>query len=300
VIYLEEKKPHGLKVRQGIQKFMTNQRKRMFDLEFDKDKFELVNIEVELDELHPSFNGYKIINLSDIHLGQWMSPKHLEGLVDYVNQQNPDMITLTGDYVSYILDIYEKPLKDSFKKLKAKDKKLAVLGNHDHWLGAEKIRDIFKKSDIIDLSNTVYTLDKSKNDEKRILHIAGIDCVMVGKNDFDKVMKELPKEGPCILLSHEPDFAKISASTGRFGLQISGHSHGGQFIIPGMNTTLFRGSHSKKYPVGKYKVKNMVQYTSKGLGTNIFWFRINCKPEITVFTLKSTEDKKKKIKIDFD
>lgn len=275
---------------------MTNQRKRIFDLEFDEDKFDLVNIEIELENLDQVFEGYKIVNLTDIHLGQWISPEHLDGIVDYVNKQNPDVITLTGDYVSYILDSYENDLENSFKKLKAKDKKLAVLGNHDHWLGAEKIRNILKKSDIIDLSNTVYSIEKSE----KVLHFAGVDCVMLGKNDFDKVMRELPEEGPAILLSHEPDFAKISASTGRFGLQISGHSHGGQFIIPGINTTLFRGQHSKKYPVGEYKINDMIQYTSKGLGTNIFWFRINCKPEITVFTLKTAKNKKKKIKVDFD
>jgi uncharacterized protein len=303
---LEEKKPSGLKVRQGIQKFMTEQRSKIFELEFDEDKFELVNIEIELEHLHPIFEGYKIINLSDIHLGQWISPEHLEGIIGYVNRQNPDLITLTGDYVSYILDNYEKPLEDSFTKLNPKDAKVGVLGNHDHWLGADKIRTIFKKSGIIDVSNGVYTIDKSKEPFKsdsqfeKVLHIAGVDCVTVCKNNFEKVMEELPEEGPAILLSHEPDFAQTSSITGRFGLQISGHSHGGQFIIPGTNTTLFRGSHSTKYPVGEYKVKDMVQYTSKGLGTNIFWFRINCKPEITVFTLKCANRKKKKIKIEFE
>ena len=80
-----------------------------------------------------------------------------------------------------------------------------------------------------------------------------------------------------------------------FDLQISGHSHGGQFIIPKVDTTPFRGPNSRKYPVGLYKVRNMMQYTSKGLGTNSFRFRINCKPEITIITLKT--NKKRKIEI---
>jgi predicted MPP superfamily phosphohydrolase len=302
---LEEKKPSGLKVRQEIQKFMTKQRSKIFELEFNEDNFELVNIEVELENLHPIFEGYKIINLSDIHLGQWISPEYLEGLINYVNKQNPDVITLTGDYVSYILDNYEKTLEKSFAKLNPKDVKVGILGNHDHWLGADKIRNIFKKSGIIDLSNSVYTIDKSQepfesdSQFEKILHIAGVDCVTVCKDDFEKVMEELPEEGPAILLSHEADFAEISSISGRFGLQISGHSHGGQFIIPGTNITPFRCSYSSKYPVGEYKVRNMVQYTSKGLGTNIFWVRINCKAEITVFTLKCANRKMKKIKVEF-
>lgn len=294
---METKKPHGLRYRQSLQKFMTKQRRGLFHSEFNENKFELVKVEIEIDHLPPKFEGYKIINLSDIHLGQYIIPEDLNGIVKFVNRQKPDVITLTGDYVSYILDCYEKFLEYSFKNLEAKDKKFAVLGNHDHWLGADRIRTILKKADIIDLSNTVYTIDKSSENDFEVLHFAGVDSIMIGKNDFNKVMDEIHDDGPAILLAHEPDFANISATSGRFDLQISGHSHGGQFIIPKMNTTLFRGSHSRKYPVGKYKIKNMIQYTSKGIGTNVFWFRINCKPEITMFTLKAS--KKKKVKIDF-
>ena len=78
-------------------------------------------------------------------------------------------------------------------------------------------------------------------------------------------------------------------------LQISGHSHGGQFIIPKVETTPFRGPNSTKYPVGLYKIGNMTQYTSKGLGTNSFRIRINCKPEITIITLKTKNRQQIKI-----
>ena len=198
------------------------------------------------------------------------------------------MITLTGDYVSYILEGYEDALLNSFKKLKAKDGKFAVLGNHDHWNDAEKIREILKNADVVDLSNDVYTIEK--NGKK--LNISGVDSCTVGADDIDKVLEKLPEDGASILLVHEPDFAKISSETKRFDLQMSGHSHGGQLVIPGVKTTPFRASYSLKYPVGLYKVGDMIQYTSKGLGTNSFWLRINCKPEITLFSLKTTKRKK--------
>jgi len=105
---------------------------------------------------------------------------------------------------------------------------------------------------------------------------------------LDVVLAKLPPSGPAILLAHEPDFADVSATTGRFSLQISGHSHGGQLIFPGIGT-LVRGPHAKKYPLGRYRIGEMVHYTSRGLGTNVFWIRINCPPEITVFTLASKE-----------
>ena len=285
---MDSNKPSALKVRQGLQEFMTQSREISFGTEFSTEYFDVVDVDIELDNLDFEFNNYKIINLTDIHIGQWLTPEYLEGVVDYVNTLNPDLITLTGDYVSYILKGYEKDLEKSFKKLKARDGKLAVLGNHDHWLGASEIRNILKKANIKDLSNDVYSI--------KSLNIAGIDSYTVGADDLDSVLNKLPQKGANILLVHEPDFAKISSKTEKFGLQISGHSHGGQFIIPGTNIAPFRGPKSTKYPVGKYKVKNMIQYTSRGLGTNTFWMRINCKPEITLFHLKSNEKRKIEIK----
>ena len=282
-------KPSGMIIRKGFQTFLTQARG---DTAFKSDLFDLVKVDVRIKDLPFEFSNYKIVNLTDIHLGQWISPEYLYGVVDYVNKLNPDMITLTGDYVSYILDGYEDALLTSFKKLKAKDGKFAVLGNHDHWNDAEKIREILKNADIVDLSNDVYTIEK--NGEK--LNISGVDSCTVGADDIDMVLEKLPEDGASILLAHEPDFAKISSKTNRFDLQMSGHSHGGQLVIPGVKTTPFRASYSLKYPVGTYKVGNMVQYTSKGLGTNSFWLRINCKPEITLFYLKT--DKRKKITIE--
>ena len=142
------------------------------------------------------------------------------------------------------------------------------------------VRAILKQSNIIDLSNDVYTLHRGEEP----LHIAGVDSVTLNKHRLDVVLSKLPPSGPAILLAHEPDFADVSATTGRFSLQISGHSHGGQFIIPGIGT-LVKAPHAKKYPLGRYQVGDMVHYTSRGLGTNVFWIRVNCPPEITIFTL---------------
>jgi uncharacterized protein len=110
---------------------------------------------------------------------------------------------------------------------------------------------------------------------------------MLEKNRLELVSKKLPEDSPTILLAHEPDFADISSTTGRFSLQISGHPMEDN-LIPGLGTFI-RGPHFIKYPVGKYQVGDMIQYTSRGQGTNVFWFRINCPPEITMFTLKSKE-----------
>ncbi|WP_407421426.1 metallophosphoesterase [Methanobrevibacter sp.] len=282
-------RPQAMTIRQGIQDAMTYS---LPDKKFSKKSIDLVEIDLELKKLGWNFNNFRILNLTDIHLGQWINPEYLSELVDYVNTLNIDLITLTGDYFSYVLKDYEESLEESLKKLEAPYGKFGVLGNHDHWMDASKIRDIFKNSGIVDLSNDVVTLRK---DEDR-LNICGVDSCTVCADNLDKVIAKMPEDIPSILLAHEPDFAKESSQTNKFDLQISGHSHGGQFIIPKFETTPFRGPNSTKYPVGLYKVGEMLQYTSKGLGTNSFRIRINCKPEITIITLKTT--KKQQITIE--
>ncbi len=274
--------PSAMRIRQGIQDAITYS---LPDKKFDSSKIEVVEIDITIDNLGWNFNNLRILNLTDIHLGQWINPEYLDKLIDYVNTLNVDLVTLTGDYFSYVTKGYEQSLQDSFKKIESKYGKFGVLGNHDHWMGSKKVRDIFTNSNVIDLSNDVYTLEK----DGEFLNICGVDSCTVCADNLDKVLAKMKKDTPSILLAHEPDFAKQSSQTNRFDLQISGHSHGGQFIIPKFETTPFRGPNSRKYPVGIYELGNMIQYTSKGLGTNSFRLRVNCKPEITIITLKTNK-----------
>ena len=282
-------RPQAMKIRQGIQDAMTY---TLPDKQFRPENIDLVEVDIKLNNLGWNFHNYRILNISDIHLGQWINPEYLDDLTDYVNTLNYDLIVLTGDYFSYNLQDYDEALERSLKKLKAPDGKYGVLGNHDHWMDAGKVRNIFKNSDIHDLSNDAVLLKKDEDH----LNLAGVDSCTVCADDLDAVLAKLKDNTPTILLAHEPDFAHQSSQTGKVDLQISGHSHGGQFIIPKVETTPFRGPNSTKYPVGLYKVKDMIQYTSKGLGTNSFRIRINCKPEITIITLKTA--KKQKITIE--
>ncbi len=268
--------------RQKLQFARTSFMKKIGGLRFDPRDFEIVHLSIPLRTLGKGFDKFRIVHISDIHLGQWMSPERLEGVVGLVNEQSPDVVAITGDFVSFAVDQVASDLVKSLSQLCAKIVTLAVLGNHDHWMGAEKVRRILRESSIVDLSNDVYTLHRGE----AVLHFAGIDDVMAQEHDLDRVLKKLPSSDPVVLLVHEPDFADVVAATGRFVLQLSGHSHGGQFVLPKLGTPI-RGPHAKKYPLGRYQVEDMVLYTNRGLGTNTFWLRINCPPEITVLTLQA-------------
>ena len=144
------------------------------------------------------------------------------------------------------------------------------------------MRQILRESSIIEVGNAVHTLQRSD----ATLHIAGVDDHWERKDRLDLVLDILPQEGAAILLAHEPDFADISAATGRFDLQLSGHSHGGQVIIPFLGPPMLPW-FARKYPIGLYKVGDMFQYTNRGVGMIPPTVRFNCRPEITVLTLKS-------------
>ena len=256
--------------------------KRLGGLRFDTSDFEIIHISVSVPKLHNAFNGFRLVHISDIHLGQWMSPERLEGVVGLVNGQRPDVVAITGDFVSFAADQFIGDLKDCLLKLQPKYASLAVLGNHDHWMGAEKVHRVLRESNIVTLSNDIYALHNGEG----TLYFAGIDDVMAHEDDINQVLMKLPSLDPVVLLVHEPDFADTAAATGRFALQLSGHSHGGQFVLPKIGVP-FRGAYFKKYPIGQYRVKEMILYTNRGLGANTVWLRINCPPEITVLTLQA-------------
>ena len=101
-------RPQAMKIRQDIQEAMTYS---LPNKKFREEEIDLVEIDIELDNLGWNFQNFRILNLTDIHLGQWIDPEYLEELVDYVNTLNIDLITLTGDYVSYVIDGYDESLE---------------------------------------------------------------------------------------------------------------------------------------------------------------------------------------------
>ncbi|MCA9903159.1 MAG: metallophosphoesterase [Anaerolineae bacterium] len=243
------------------------------------------HIHLRLPRLDPAFNGYRLVQISDIHMDhRHMTRERLLGIVSLINAQQPDFVIMTGDFVTRgkatdYADSVVLPLRE----LRAREGVAAVLGNHDHWTGAHAVRQMISASGMIDLNNHVHTQVRGGAQ----LHIAGVDDVWENQHRLDKVLDDLPADGAAILLAHEPDFADESAATGRFDLQLSGHTHGGQCVLPGGRMPILPVL-GHKYPSGLYRVGDMWQYTNRGLG--MVWFpqiRFNCRPEISVFTLQA-------------
>lgn len=243
---------------------------------------ELKQVNLVLPRLPAAFHGYRLIQISDLHTDISLTRALLDEVVELINQQQPDLVAITGDFVSYEAGPHIDGIAAALSQLRPRDATVAVLGNHDYWTDVGVIRQALARSGIIDLNNAVHTLCRG---EVR-LHIAGVDDFWENQARLDQVLAQLPDSGAAILLAHEPDFADISAATGCFDLQISGHSHGGQVVVPFWGP-LLAPPYGLKYPLGRYRVGDMWLYTNRGLGESSVRLRINCRPEITVFTLQA-------------
>ena len=250
-------------------------------------EFKVETIPIPLKRLPHAFSGFRMVQISDIHMGGWMNFERLQQIADLVMAQKPDVLLITGDFLKgrSFTESARQGIKDLIKVLRplaAAIPTFAVLGNHDYRTNPDAIRAMLRLCKIVDLTNTVSTL---RREDKR-LYLCGLDDIRHGDVRLKDVLAQLDEKSPAILLVHEPDYADISAATGKFDLQISGHSHGGQIVVPFYGPPRLPDS-GRKYPGGLYKVGNMFQYTNRGVGTDRLAIRINCPPEITIFVLET-------------
>jgi predicted MPP superfamily phosphohydrolase len=243
---------------------------------------EVKNIPLTLPHLDPEFDGYRMAQISDLHMDDWMRRDRLARIVELVNQERPDLVAITGDFFTYAPERFAGDMVSVLRGLAARDGVVAVLGNHDHWTNASIVRGVISAGRVVDVSNAVHSLRRGA----ATLHVAGVDDTWEGQDRLDVVLETLPQAGAAVLLAHEPDYADVSAATGRFDLQISGHSHGGQVVLPWRGPPILPHL-AQKYPLGLYQVGGMLQYTNRGLGTVSPRVRFNCRPEVTMFTLRS-------------
>lgn len=245
-------------------------------------------------KLPASFNGYRIVQLSDIHIGSWQGNEEaIRQLVDRVNAQQPDLIVFTGDLVNHRADELND-FQDILSKLEAKDGVYSVLGNHDygpyfHWKTpqeqADNLRSLKQKEKDMGwkLLNNEHVIIRHDNDS-----IALIGVENDGEPPFSQYA-DLPKatEGTqgmfSILLSHNPThWRREVLPTSDIDIMLSGHTHAMQFIIGKSSPS------SLIYPEwkGMYYEGERALYVNIGIGYVGLPFRFGAWPEITVLTLR--------------
>lgn len=256
--------------------------------DYEPSQLEVSEVRLTLPRLPRSFSGLRVVQISDLHYGGWMNAERLTEVIRMVRDQFPDLVTITGDFVMGYdhlkQSVMEKldELAGLLKTLSESIPTLGSLGNHDYWLDRTAVVNTLNKAGIRSLNNSVHTITRGDD----MLHFAGVDDVLERHARMDFVLPLIPEKGCAVLLAHEPDYADVSARTGRFDLQLSGHSHGGQVVLPFIGPPILPYL-GHKYPSGLYQVMDMYQYTNRGVGMTMPYVRLNCRPEITVFTLES-------------
>lgn len=260
------------------------------------------NLRLETPQIHipglpPPFKGLKIAQLTDLHSSFIVSEGLLRSATRLVMEENPDVVCLTGDFVtgetkffsSSIGSFNNKHLEKCISALKGLSAPMgiyAVLGNHDFWSGKEAIKAITNgfssRLNVVWLRNRGIRLEKKG--EK--IDILGVDDYWESSSSVGDALRGVDKDGVRILLSHNPDInEQIELERHRIDLVISGHTHGGQIKAPIIGAPFMPSKFGQKYLSGLVRDGLRQTYISRGVGHLMAPIRLNCPPEATVMTL---------------
>lgn len=253
---------------------------------------QVARVEIQLGRLPHAFDGFTIAQLSDFHYEDHFSVVPIRKAVEVVNGLHPDLVVLTGDFVTVpwlsgtpeTLRPYAQtaePCAHLLQDLRAPMGRFAILGNHDAGSDPDRVMRALRDHGLPVLMNRSVPVERGKDR----IWLAGIDDVLEGRPDVGQALENIPSAELIVLLAHEPDFAD-EASLTPVDLQLSGHSHGGQVWLPGIGAP-WLPALGRRYPRGLYKVRDLTLYTNIGIGTIRAPVRINCPPEITLITLRS-------------
>jgi len=254
---------------------------------------EVTHQDVFVPGLSRAFDGFRVVQLSDIHMDEYSEPFFVRDAVRQMNRLNPDAVFLTGDFVSH--EFWPRKIAigaawqcaNILNKLQCPHR-YAILGNHDVMVSASDVTRALTDNGIPVLRNAVVPIER---DGSRFW-LAGVDDPVVGKPDPDAAIppaiRNVPNE-PVVLLCHAPDYAdtllKLPAGKA-VSFMLSGHTHGGQVRLPWIGAIVLP-IMGKKYVEGWFRFGRMQLYVNRGLGTVGVPFRFDCPPEITVHTLRS-------------
>ncbi len=282
-----------------------------FEEKFDG-RFTLTEARLEVADLPECLDGYRMVQLTDLHFGGLTQAEHIRKAVEIATSTDPDLVLLTGDFVQvgstglrhrlatkvnprvfrwpeYRRQVraYAQELNALLKPLQPRDGMLAVLGNHEYHEGIGTIRRQLPR-EITWLKNSMHCVVRSGG----ALIIAGTDDVRLGEPDLEActAFPKLLVPSSKILLSHNPDIVlnKQSELISSFDLMLCGHTHGGQICLPGGKALITR-TKQKRHVSGLSTFGSTSVYVNRGVGYGGLPYRTFCRPEILAITLRRPE-----------
>lgn len=237
---------------------------------------EVKNITVDIKNLPQEWQGQKVVQISDVHLGHVLGQKFFDKLVKEINNLHPAAVFITGDlfdgmgdnfdYLAPVLDLIQAPKGVYF-----------ITGNHETYFGVDKVYDVLNKTKMKIFHDDMALVDG--------LQIIGINYLeRSDQKSIGEIIKKISNydaDGPSILLYHSPIQIDEAKSAG-IKLQLSGHTHRGQiFPLRYITNIVYKG-----YDYGLHQLGDFTIYTSSGIGTWGPTMRTGVTPEIVVITLK--------------
>ncbi len=253
--------------------------------EISRHEIEIIQRSITLSGLPDAFAGMRIVQISDFHFEEYTEAFFLKEIVRRVNALTPDVVVLTGDFVS------KGPLRRHFAirmgyqcaELLSEIQcplRYAILGNHDAGVSAPAVTDALVTHGIPVLANSSVPLERGG----RRLWLAGIEDALEQRPNLAAALPAGRSNEPVILLAHEPDFADYALGH-KIGLVLSGHTHGGQICVPFLPPLLLP-ELGRRYVHGLFRFDDGLQLNvNRGIGAVLLPFRFRCPPEITVITL---------------
>jgi len=266
----------------------------LYSGEIERHWIEISRRDVFLPGLHAAFDGLRVVQLSDLHFDEFTEPAFLRGAIDRVNRLNPDLVFLTGDFVSKS-PISKRVFKDAawqcavvLDRLQCRQR-YACLGNHDLLVGKKKVAAALAANGITVVNNSYRAIERGGGR----FWLAGLEDPLEGHPDPEAAIpasiRNLPNE-PIVLLCHGPDYADtlLARPEGQaVTLMLSGHTHGGQICFPFVGP-LDLPRMGQKYIAGWFQLDHLQLYVNRGIGTVGLPLRFNCPPEIALLTLRSS------------
>lgn len=241
---------------------------------------ETTHLEIPISGLPREFDGLRVVQISDLHVGPYASKEDVERVVAAVNRLKPDVVAITGDFVSLSAEnIY--PCAEALEKLSPRMGTYGILGNHDFATDPDAIAEALRSVGISVLRNQADHLTIGS----QRLWIVGVDDVYLFQDDLPGAMADVPPGDKSILLCHSPDIVEQAIEM-PIDLILVGHTHGGQVRLPIFGAPVLP-VHNPQYEAGLFAVGQSLMYVNRGLGVVYPPVRFMSRPEITVITLRA-------------
>ena len=228
----------------------------------------------------PFGRSLRVVQLTDIHAGPYMTTGEIRRYVDLVMELGPDLFVLTGDFISNSMAFFPRCMEE-LARIRPKYGIFATLGNHERWYGRPgELRHLFRRYGVPLLVNAHRVIRTGEGP----FAVVGIDDLRTGRPDLEAALRGLDPAMPSLLLSHRPEIFPEAAACG-IALTLAGHYHGGQIKVTLGGVPLSLAHLRTPYPEGLYCEGRSFLYVSRGIGTTFTPVRLNVPPEITVLNL---------------